>query len=734
MLKKTVCLFVVSVFMFTNLQAPVFATSNNRVNKEITLQKNEKVTKKSEAAWLILDPLDVVSGGEIKLTLENAVWCLPWYSDEDYDRIMDSQGGLSDITLSQNPILEQLIIGPAKRIPWSLHMSDGDPKVAILTLMPLHNDYVKDLGKDAVYEIPLYVKATEPGDMNVVVDGSSSTISSGALKLGTCIEENAGTHVDISDIVTAHDKASLGAIAIGETSKNTIGHDGFGEKITLTLNGKYVFTQKLGTKLTLSADYDLPGNTEIYPIGGDKYIGTDTLSFYLPDQYKPSSKPNTLYIKGLQVEAADENNADGDIYMQVSGTNINQQTIQVASLSDYSFDYEAIGTAPILLSGRINEKPIYSATVHFAEKVPSSWLTERNLEFEVPEGVKIVDAAFDSDAYENVSKLQWNYSADRRKIIVTDVEVTPNRCGAFEMKLNLTADLDYEGDVPLKVSGGGLSSDTLDSIVIATVQKPFTIKTAEAELAPGYQSTAMDITLAENAPGGFVKNGEVTLNLDGLFSGENTGFLNNGAYIETDGDLEVDDFVIHDGVMSFHIAKSSVADAGAIHVRNVQVGANVDASYGSYRLDVGGSAIVNNYKEMDDIQQKGFGYYSDKTSALHADDYLLITDTPDKDEKKTAENAYAYTNDENTMVPLRFVLSALNNHADATTDIYWNSATKTATLLSGDGRFVQFRSGSHEMVVDGVVIPIADGRKIEIVNSTMFIPFGALAQLLKDAV
>ncbi len=94
---------------------------------------------------------------------------------------------------------------------------------------------------------------------------------------------------------------------------------------------------------------------------------------------------------------------------------------------------------------------------------------------------------------------------------------------------------------------------------------------------------------------------------------------------------------------------------------------------------------------------------------------------------------YIQTETSSTLVPLRFVTTALYGgdveNADESDIISWNAETKTASVTAG-GSVIEFTAGSSQIVKDGETSEIANGVKTEITDGRMYIPFRALGEAL----
>jgi len=661
-------------------------------------------------------------------------------------------------------------------------------------------------GKPA-YKIPLPFTADGSGDVTVTIDSNGTTIRGGtSYTIGKSASSSGETTTTVDDIMVGSDDIELGIITIKESVQGTFKP---GRKVTLKLNSGFEFKNKGALKIAGGI------NTTKFELttGGAIDLDEDTLEFTLPETIGygkdgESDKPAAITIEGLWVTAEDDDNY-GEIKVTVSGTSagVTKETITVAERGDYGFTLRAVEDPTTIYSGRkgydtnidgtgyadvddldydddddygryISEDvakeydadDYESATFEFAEITADSWNTNRRLKFNVPDEVKIY--GFEIDEYEDCSNIEAmasitndGHTLELDPTRVADDSVDPKEASSFEVKLNLSVDANYEGDITVNVEGGGISADEVEDVVIAKAVKPLTLETKSTETNMGYQKVdTADIVLTEAEGGILVKNGEVRIAIDSIYGEEELGFADENMDYEIDGDLKITKFKVSKGAITFNVDSEST-DASKITIKNVKIGTTRSIPYGNYGLKVYGSAVINNYSEgaVDDGEEtvwesdtiraeKGLGYFDDNEAIKFADYIKMKTETGTLDKvvkvtigEKTivvdGENfemdvaPYIQTESSSTMVPLRFVMIALGVDSDnvgsfdESGKVQFDTNTKTATIFYAAGTqmtTIQFQAGSNVMKVNGAEINMENGVKAEIVDGRMFVPFRAI--------
>ena len=626
------------------------------------------------------------------------------------------------------------------------------------------------------------VKATVVADYNDKVVGGEYTITKGLESGSTSLV------FDSNNVKSFEDKVTIDSLTLRENVRNTIGKDSDTDgikdtaEITLRLSGGFKFKDN---KVTVT---DASGANKSLQVTSD-WVNTNNQSAIKVTIKGLTERNNPIGLDfskiGTEIVPTNNNNY-GDVEVTVSGDGISSQTILVAKREKLGFKLETVKDAQEIVSGRhfnidkntMVEDNNNTVEVKFSEAVPNTLVSSRALDFNLPEGVKIVDVEV-SEA-KNFNSANGLDDADfeiinngrtlRLKRDSYTIQDSVKSLVSFKLKFNLSIDPAFTGDIKLSVSGGGQSEGTTPDVVIAKAVAPFEIKTQTTKVDLGYQDyNTADITITETRPGMFLEGKDAQLRLVAPYGTSEVGF-SEAKFEVTGGELEVKekDFKIKDGVINFTVNKSSYKNPSTITIKNVKIGSTRSVPYGSYNLALSGGAVLNNYKtgladdKQFDLSATGTKdtqelMYQNNTEYYAVKDYVnVITETGtfnqtvkvSVSEKTVLVGDQAYDMDvapyiqassNSTMVPLRFVSVALGvdssnvSNPDASNKIAWDANTKTTTIYYGAGtgqKIIQFQAGSNIMVVDGTRIPMEYGVVAEIKDGRMFVPFRALGQAL----
>lgn len=651
-----------------------------------------------------------------------------------------------------------------------------------------------------------------------------------------------------SDVRTFEDQVELGKVLVKENSRNTLGKDtdynstsknGVKDSLQfdLKLNSGFKFTNKTISPTSNEIDYkneiklalEAASAVSITQLEAEadikaEYINENHIRITITPKSGQKGLEtfgaNRQYPIGIAVEKLDikpvSDNIYGDATITVSGDGINTQSTTVAKREKLGFQLKTLKDPKEIVSGRhytqdgrnMTDSDNTTVEIQFSEGVPNTLVESRNLDFTLPEGVKIADVEV-SD-YKNLKDIgdnNFEIINNGRTLRLRRIDNTNNQYGSkysvadkvnkvasFKMKLDLSVEPGFTGDIKLGVTGGG-QSDTVETVVAKAIN-PVEVKTSTTKVNLGYQDyNTADITITENRPGMLLADREVKLELKAPYGVQEVGF--SQAKLEVSGDelsVKDRDFSVSNGVIKFKVDRSSNKNPATITLKNVKIGSTRSVPYGSYNLSLSGDAIINNYQKGGKDDR---GYYTpfiydkdvsvldnnyntnissstsnsaadtqramnglrvqDKVDHYEIKDYVNVvteTGTFDKTVKVSVGDKtvligdqavdmdvapYIQASSNSTMVPLRFVSAALGvdtanvTNPDDSNKIAYDVNTKTATIYYGAGtgqKIIQFQAGSNIMTVDGTRIPMEYGVKAEIKDSRMFVPFRALGQAL----
>lgn len=805
-MKRKIAILLAAVMTTAMLPMNVFASSTNEISKSATVKDDEPIG----SVWMNDSKIDVATSGDnykpvcLKITPKSGVdrnssiiikikngkfdedaFPMPEYKSGKgmtYDEMMASQ-------LPLQTLLSQNLGTNTSELPYKI--VNVSKKEIEVQLFEVDDEWVDEstnpiASKKVYYNIPIHAIASGTGDVEISIDANDSTISGGGTyKIATSSDDDGSTTTTVDELTTFRDADYMEIVTIKENVKDTFED---GNKVSVRISGGFKFVEDSKTKVTLTGsgkEIDLPIKYE-----NDE----EKITFTIPTKDNAdfaAMKSNTarIRIENLKVEADDEDDDWGDVSITVSGAGITKETVQLGTRADYGFKLSAVDTPTTILSGRsyleskdLEDDDFETAAVKFEETNSGSWLTSRKLKFTVPEGVKIVDYDFDNVKYVNKSELeeaaQIQSDGTVLSLLNKEMDVDEGECAEFELKLYVSVDADFAGDITIGVAGAGLDTEEpLDDVVVANAVTPVKIESTVTKANMGYQAVnTADITITEAEAGALLDNEEVIVAIDSLYGSKELGFADDNIDYTIEGELEIDDFDVNDGEITFTVDKDSYNEPSSITIKNVKVGSTRSVPFGSYDIKLYGSAVINNYEDkIDDVYPtKGYSFGDtgndedgkaknrdialfDTTDGYAFDDYLqIVTETGTLDKvvevtigestiKMDGEDVamdvapYIQTSSNSTMVPLRFVSLAIGvdaenaTSADESNKVMWDANTKTATVLyaAGNGqKIIQFTAGSNIMTIDGTAVPMEYGVVAEITDSRMFVPFRALGQAL----
>lgn len=829
-MKRKIALMLAAVMTTAMLPVSAMAASSNSVDRidnvkddEVIKNVNLKIEPKAAIKYDESNP----SGNSIIIDIENGEFDVD-HKDKDgnYDCVMPSYVGANGVTY--NGIFKELSFNvnsgmadaeknqavidsyvalknsSSSELPWYIkRISDTQIQVFLAPVPTGAADEAGVISKGKpYYSIPIVAVATSSEeDIKVKIDANGTSISSTTHTVATTSSEDGATVTTVDKIKTGNEYVDLGKITIKESVKGSFKP---GKEVKVRVNGGFKIVKEGNIKVSAGVNLKDSGENPSIKKENDNYF-----TFTIPNSWIPNGKTDlasSITIEGIRVEPDDEDKNWGDVNLTVSGSDagITKETIKVGERVDYGMEMTVEGEVPTIISGRtyymnkkdLEEDDFKSAKVVFKETAHDTWIDTRKLQFTLPEGVKIVKVDYDKadrivdkddkNKKDKTALIDKTVVTNEGKVLKINSGLTGNYGSKdegiqFKFELYLSIDADFVGDVTLAAAGAGLAADTIEDVVIAQAVAPISIESAETSVNMGYQVfDAADVTITEAQDGILLDGKEVKISFDDKrFGNGELGFNDSKVEYSIDGELEIKNFEVKEGAITFKVDKTSYTEPSSITISNITVGTTRSVPYGSYDLKVSGEAVINNYDKNVDNKAYDFSYtelengYRDKNSSeairdidracfdttdgYSFDNYVnIVTEAGTLDgvvevtigEKTIMMDgepvdmdvaAYIQTSSNSTMVPLRFVALALGVDQAAVTDadnsskIAWDANSKTATILyaAGNGqKIIQFQAGSNYMVVDGTSIPMENGVFAEITDSRMFVPFRALGQAL----
>lgn len=641
------------------------------------------------------------------------------------------------------------------------------------------------------------VKADGEGDVKVAVTGfnNNNKLEEKIVTVGKAVSSSSSSvRSTIDEVKSFEDSVKLATINIQEIAsgmldvKDNAGAGNDTLTIEFRLSNGYKFANRLNLMNNVNVTTDNDG-FEVAKSGSEFTVTGDDKAILVLKGTKKSG-PINLQIapkkltKGLVIETIDDKSSNyGDVSLRIDSSNYRGDLV-VAKRETLGFNLDATTDVPEIVSGRtadtigmikdssnlvtakeLDEKDFQSVKFKFSETTPNTLVTARNLDFLIPEGVKIVDFSLKSSkGFNGLDANSFTIQNDGDFLRLgknTITKATDGISGSFELVLDLSIDAGFTGDVTLNVEGGGQTLEQTKGIIIAKAVEPVAIKANSTNLNLGYQNyKTSDITIVENKVGALIDGGNINLKIAAPYGESEIGF--SKADIEVSGtELKVKNFKVNKDIISFDIDRASYKEPATVTIKGVQIGTSRSVPYGSYDLDLYGSSLINNYADQDNNDT--ISTAEDKVLAANPTGKYIIKDyakivtatgTLDQEvrvsvgEKTVVVGGKAIDMDtapyiqaasDSTMVPLRFVSLALGvdsanvEDADNSDKIQYDASSKVATIFYGAGsgqKLIQFQAGSNKMIVDGTEVPMANGVKTEIKEGRMFVPFRALGQAL----
>ena len=425
-----------------------------------------------------------------------------------------------------------------------------------------------------------------------------------------------------------------------------------------------------------------------------------------------------------------------------------------------------------------------AATVTFKENLDGAWASNRETIFTLPEGVKIRQVEFDETDNLGVN-IEHTYAPGVGRInrqtgrpldnnVGTHVRINEDSVAlrnlgpdggksGFEMKLWLSVEAGFEGDIELAVGGSAVPTD-LDPVVIATAISPVKLSVDRVtDLRIGYQEFEVADFKIEETKGGILRDGkEVRITI--------TDFISEDMYFTADvkqpelvsGDARIKDFRVgavgnagssapfgagaslglsskNQGTISFKIDRASSKDNPATWAFSdvkIKIDRVVPETSTDYRLVVWGTAIAENYGSNGDqfntpgimadyarvVSTASGSVLARPVSITMGEKFVTVGDR----QVEMDVAAYVSPASDSTMVPIRFISNAFGISDDKIT---WDEANRTVTI-DHLNRVVQFTIDSDRMVVNGVSRPMINLQNgpvlAEIKDDRAFVPFRAM--------
>jgi len=485
-----------------------------------------------------------------------------------------------------------------------------------------------------------------------------------------------------------------------------------------------------------------------------------------------------------------DNNRIGVDNFTFAGTNVTDMADTVNATHTYN-EQNIFGEFAQGVNAQIDSNALSNrvARVRLREEVINTFLRNRETIFTLPEGVNFLRVDFvRTDGLDNISNgnMAFNSFTDARRpvdssgttisgsgvsdmIILNDNRMEWINFERVDDQTRVDIELDIwvsisptfapaDGsivDIELEISGPGVPE--LESVVIATAQRPITIETTVTDVSIGFQRIEMaDVIVRETIAGVLREDMQV---LFGLEQPEGTYFsgltLTSGNVAVTDGDLEIN--VLPTARHGFTVESPST-EASSITLSNVAITVDRTTPFTNdrpFEFRVGGNAVVRNSgvgagTPNTVVGRRRTGLFGVNHFAAPYADVTTPPQEPLRAEVRVAAgqnfmyidgersetfDAAPFNHDGTMMIPIRFISYALGIPSES---VHWANGVGGAggivTITAPNNRIVRFQVGSSMMTINGGEVPMVDanGRAVyaQNVNERVFIPFRQIGTAL----
>lgn len=465
-----------------------------------------------------------------------------------------------------------------------------------------------------------------------------------------------------------------------------------------------------------------------------------------------------IFISGLKVLVDDENVAKkGDVAVDISGSNVTNQSIIVAKYTDYEVTVEEKEVKEVISGKWDTELGSFLIT----EEIQGSLIPGRTIKLTLPEGVKwdvgisgTAEAANYPDPKNVISTTaqagvnfgnlalaapdtgsSWSIDSSKRVLTLTLPSKIASKSSVLFEKLKVVISPAFSGDIVLDVSGTAGASG---QVKVATV-KP--VVTMEATAAPnviiGMQGQPIaDVTLVEGKKEAFTSGtGKNTIS---LWLPNGATFANLPKVEVTDGDIAIDDVNYTGNKQGINITiKSTSTKPSTIKLSNMKVTVDRTLPEGDLKLAIDAAlstAIAESYADrnnvkvfnIEDVAEVVVGKCITPAGQQGRSATFYIGSTIyNVNGANQIMDVAPYIKAGRTYVPVRYLGEALGANVD------WDEVTKTVTVTKGD-KSVVLVIGSTIAKVNGADVQMDVAP--EIVNGRTMLPARWVAEGLGYAV
>ena len=705
---------LMAVAMLTLLFAGMaFASTENTVNKQPAVDVDTDGVITTLGQLTILEPEDYTdtfnNGEQITITLPEGV---------DFD-----DSGVNAFVYSTQ-------YGQAADINIAVAQRKNDQTLQITFQNVLDNRREK-----VIVYFPVELDGADEGDITAVVDDLDTGITPGSYVIGRLVDSDCSVTVTDTETI-GEETGNLGTIKIAENAVNAMGiNDG-----TSSHPGKYSVRLKLPS--------DMKWNQSPTNLGGagtdDDIYNMEVTSLQAPYSFTGGLSGNVASFSAtvddeelvicfqlknvnrsqrgaLEIDTyVDTDDGDlGEIEVTVDGysnngyedVDMDSTDVIIGTFGEWSVECYSDDTVETLVAGQLDQE---LATLKIDEDIAGSLLEGRKLDIEFPDYVRVTKLSKKGDA----SKLGALEYDDDYSTLAFEMGTASNGSGyemEFDLRVSVAADAPA-GDLVATITG---SAGAKGEVVLGKIVKPITIDLTTKDIVLGDKDQSIsDIVIKENVDEA-IKEGMLEIELP-----EGVKFASTPKVEVTEGNLNIDedDIDLEDGTTDDNILSIAIdsesSKASTITISNIELTADRTVPYGGIVAKFKGTALAENYTDIDDVGSAPYltkdDYYEAgrfdvstaakvavatlTTPAVSNDGAFFIGSTVySQNGSMKVMDAAPYIKSDRTYVPVRFLAYMLGVTDEG---VKYDEATKTVTITKGNDE-VQLVIGSTSIMVNG---------------------------------
>lgn len=682
-IKMNITNLLIAILLFGSIQITNSAASGNRINKVITVMKDE-ILEESNAPKLIMVLLDELEEGDIfYLNLGGAKWV------NSPERI-NLAGNDNEVYLELKQMTASQLQVRVKRGTIKAGSSLSIPMTVRVTA---DKAYVTVSNNNTAVTSGTYLIAESMSFLGTVTIGKIPVTTGSGNMADLWVEE-------------PFSQAFSKAIAKGEEPV---------VQIQLNHNG-YVFDLN-SSQPRLNGIKGFEGiNAE------DKFIrqiDEQTLEFSLPD-IKEAKYTGGFILSGICIRNVDKIPALGKITATVKSDLLETVTLEILEVADYEIE---LVTSPKTVYAGSKQSILFS----LQEKVSHS------LTYTRPTYV-----TFDRDIYLESSKegkipiklngeiVECDPITENRKVIGFEIEKLPESVLSYKIEVDVVIPGSIEGVVTVLAEGRSLI-ESLEGEVLNIIKpceievKPFDAKVGIKDQVGG------SITLTEVGAGAVLQGENIVIKLEE--SAIKFTKVPNLTVIK--GDIRLGTPAITDNSIEIPVIRRSNT-ASTIMISDFMLTADRTVANGTYSAQIGGKALsrLADTNSLDPLWEVDFIIVGKNS---------IIPDNPSEKIQRVCftigKNTYSvgstvktmdaipYISGGRTLIPIRYVADALGISPGL---VSWDNQSKTVTIRASE--IVILKMGSQIMKVGGKAYSMSATPVIN--NGRTFVPVAEISRAL----